>query len=73
MTMANHMKISEVLAWLEEQKKLYGDIEVGVQQPSPSDGGETAMLTPDMLGVTDESPDYRATTVEMFVTIGYQR
>ncbi|MHC8403520.1 hypothetical protein ACYZTX_29875 [Pseudomonas sp. MDT1-17] len=34
---------------------------------------ETAMLTPDMLGVTDENPDYRATTSEMFVTIGYQR
>lgn len=67
------MKISEVQAWLEEQKTLYGDIEVGVQQPSPSDGGETAMLTPDMLGVTDENPDYRATTSEMFVTIGYQR
>jgi hypothetical protein len=68
------MKISELQAWLEEQKKLYGDIEVGVQQPSPHDGGETAMLTSDLLGVTDENPDYRPqTTAEMFVTIGYQR
>jgi hypothetical protein len=67
------MRISEVEAWLAEQKKLYGDIEVGVQQPSPSDGGETAMLTPDMLGVTDENPEYRDTTSQMFVTIGYQR
>lgn len=67
------MQISEVQGWLEEQKKLYGDIQVGVQQPSPSDVGETAMLTPEMLGVTDDNPDYRATTAEMFVTIGYQR
>lgn|GEM_PF-6513825 len=67
------MKISELQAWLEEQKMLYGDIKVGVQQPSPCDGGETAMLTPDLLGVTDENPDYVPTTTEMFVTIGYQR